>query len=33
LHRSAEPPMQHPTSGKYAKVINLQERAATPAGE
>jgi len=33
LHRSAEPPMQHPKSGKYAQVINLPERAATPAGE
>lgn len=33
LHRSAESPMQHPKSGKYAQVINLQQRAASPAGE
>ncbi len=24
LHRSAEPPLQHPGSGKYAQVINMQ---------
>jgi hypothetical protein len=33
LHRSAESPMQHPKSGKYAQVINPQQRAASPAGE
>jgi hypothetical protein len=32
LHRSAEPPMQHPKSGKYAQVINLQQPTASPAG-
>jgi phenylacetate-CoA ligase len=29
LHHSAEPPVQQPRSGKYAQVINLQQRAAS----
>lgn len=33
LHRSAESPMQHPASGKYAQVINLQQPTPSPAGE
>jgi hypothetical protein len=30
VHCSAEPPVQHPKSGKYAQVINLQQPAASP---
>ena len=33
LNRSAESPMQHPKSGKYAQVINLQQQTASPTGE